>query len=674
MCSLTDSEYSAVCEMASQAEHERLKTFIESLSSSQGRHLGAESLSPGRTRRSSPLILAAQHGCLEVVDHLLNKVPHQGDFIDQTATIKFPWGSELHHCTALNAASISGHLDIVRLLLQASASHGITDCVGSTPFSEATFHGHLNIMQCLYENGADINAVNVFGWSPLHVAVSEGKLEIVKSLLLEMRADASLTTPEGYTPMHVAAAKGRVGVVKLLLKEGFSPLHCVAAPLKSDYIPCPVFLAAASGYISVVNELMKPHPQYPTCSPSCKCDAWSLLGVNNIEHGLTTVTYWKKAFAYLQINREAISPEYLAPIAAYGNRTEARSLESLGSDVDLLYQALMVRERCMGSRDPQLFWSLTETAGKLVEKHLYYEAELLLLRAVDLAEKYRFPDLEKGYVLPQTIESEVGRWIEKSLAGDLVVGIDNFTPRFDRYIKFAWKLLKAIQTRVQFLQSTYGCEQTVPKYLLEGILLLFHVWLYHNSKPLHCDSESVRKCEELGREFTTEQLHIRDGSTLLHLAIISEKDLYFFKAVSSNLQALVQSYTRWSRRSNGEPLLLTALLQWGASEAINSPEVANGDRPLHLAVRKNDRADSLLTTLLSYGAHHDAVNREGKTAYELCRSKATDTITALLSPSVPLPLACQASYRVLADGIPYKELSIPPRLKAFIRLHDKSDP
>jgi len=132
---------------------------------------------------------------------------------------------------------------------------------------------------------------------------------------------------------------------------------------------------------------------------------------------------------------------------------------------------------------------------------------------------------------------------------------------------------------------------------------------------------------------------------------------------------------------HNEPLLVDALLRWGAKEVVNTPCGPQGDRPLHLAVKrantykKKGIGEALLSVLLSHGAHPDAVNSKGVIPVMVCPLKhnSTSEIAAFLSPSTPLPLSCQASAAVLASVIPYLTLPcIPPRIKQLIKLHDKT--
>ncbi len=710
-CILTDEQYTAVCEWAAQGDLERVERFIEDLSKEAVRpeaFTPYNKLStgfPDTPCQVSPLILAAQNGHLKVVEYLVNQFP-EASFVDHVATISFSWGSQLHHCTALNAASISGHVDIARLLLRTGASHDIVDCTGSTPFCEATYHGHLEVMKCLHKHGADINTPNVFGWNPLHVAAAEGNngCEMV-SHLLEMGAERGRKTPQGYTVLHVAAAKGRLGIVKFLLQKGLSLDFSEADLSNPDYVPCPLYLAAASGFSGIVSHFtQQQRPNISPCPPACEYDALLLLAAKSVESTILRSKHWKRAFD-LRLNPDSdIFPNYPPPISAYGGRTElisyeefnrmteyCRAKEMVGNDsylsIEMLYQALIIRERCIGEKDPQLFSTLTQLSKQLIMKCFHKEAELLLFRAIELTETYQIEELDKGYILPQTIESEIGRWMEHSLAPALLAMSSDreFIPSFGQYITFGLKLLEAIQERDRVLMGTYGCKRNMPKYLLETILLLFKVWLYCNTQPKAC-SRSIEDCEQLGRKLVTEWMLLKNGSTLLHLAVSAPRELeglfsyiseYSRKEAGVSLsRSLAVFYAEWSFDS----LLTLALLKWGAHAVINRRDnQENSNLPLHMVVQRLDKTvgtkghEQLLNILLSHGAHSDALNAEGKLPWDMCQNAKTraEVREILCGPPCPPALACQAAHRVISEGLLYEKLPIAPRLKAFIRLHDR---
>ena len=89
--------------------------------------------------------------------------------------------------TALFAASKNGHLEVVRLLLQANADKDKAIFDGSTPLYKAAENGHWEVARLLLEASADKDKATHDGATPLYIAAETGHWEIAR-LLLEANA------------------------------------------------------------------------------------------------------------------------------------------------------------------------------------------------------------------------------------------------------------------------------------------------------------------------------------------------------------------------------------------------------------------------------------------------------------------------------------------------------
>lgn len=126
-----------------------------------------------------PLVLAAFHGLTEVVEMLLGF-----DLVDVEQTCNLILGKqEAKNATALWAATYSGHLDVVNLLVFAEADVNHATKTKSSPLRTACFRGRFDIVQVLVEAGADVNAPNSEGNSCLMAASYSGHLNVVDFLL-----------------------------------------------------------------------------------------------------------------------------------------------------------------------------------------------------------------------------------------------------------------------------------------------------------------------------------------------------------------------------------------------------------------------------------------------------------------------------------------------------------
>ncbi|MBS3763474.1 MAG: ankyrin repeat domain-containing protein [Planctomycetes bacterium] len=150
--------------------------------------------------------------------------------------------------TPLHAASKSGELETVRLLLQKGVSSGAKDTSGRTALQAATAHGRAGVVRVLLQAGADPDRSDTNGKSGLHVAAEEGYAEVV-SILLKFGADPSKTY-HGASSLFVAARRGNVEVVQVLLAAGVS-----ANGIPKGKVP-PLYSAIKWGHMEVVKELV----------------------------------------------------------------------------------------------------------------------------------------------------------------------------------------------------------------------------------------------------------------------------------------------------------------------------------------------------------------------------------------------------------------------------------
>ncbi|MCK4782622.1 MAG: ankyrin repeat domain-containing protein, partial [Desulfobacteraceae bacterium] len=124
---------------------------------------------------------AAAIGDVELVSSLLDK----GVGVDS-------WDDPFKK-TALHRAAISGHKDVVELLLAKGADIEVGKFHVGTALHYATEKGHKEIVELLIANGADVNVKDGRGRTPIDLAMNQGRKEIAK-LLLSKGCDVSLHT------------------------------------------------------------------------------------------------------------------------------------------------------------------------------------------------------------------------------------------------------------------------------------------------------------------------------------------------------------------------------------------------------------------------------------------------------------------------------------------------
>lgn len=146
-------------------------------------------------------------------------------------------------------AAEQGAIDQVKEALKEGAS---PDAMGpnSGALHVAAAGGHLDIVKLLLDAGANPNRADQQSFYPLHLAASACAHEIC-SLLLAAKATVDVTTNKGGTPLHVAAATGCSTVLQVLLKQGAN------LEAKDSYDATPLLVAAAEGEHKAVQLLLE---------------------------------------------------------------------------------------------------------------------------------------------------------------------------------------------------------------------------------------------------------------------------------------------------------------------------------------------------------------------------------------------------------------------------------
>ena len=128
---------------------------------------------------------------------------------------------EQYHNTPLHLASLYGHLDIVRYLVeQRNCDVNCRNKYKTTPLHFAAYKGRLHIVQYLIiERGCDPMCRGRYGAPPLHSACLDGRLAVVKYLLEDVKVDSSCRDVNNSTPLHIAVHGGHLPAVKLLVED-----------------------------------------------------------------------------------------------------------------------------------------------------------------------------------------------------------------------------------------------------------------------------------------------------------------------------------------------------------------------------------------------------------------------------------------------------------------------
>jgi len=121
--------------------------------------------------------------------------------------------------TLLFYAVEKGYKDIVESLLKGGADVNAKDERGKTALFYAVEHNLKDIVELLIAKGADVNAKNKRGNTLLHYAISVKETGMVEALVTK-GADVNLRTGSGYSLLRLAAWNESVDIVKLLVDHG----------------------------------------------------------------------------------------------------------------------------------------------------------------------------------------------------------------------------------------------------------------------------------------------------------------------------------------------------------------------------------------------------------------------------------------------------------------------
>ncbi len=221
----------------------------------------AQSASIGDTA----LIIAARLGHQDVVAYLLE---HGAD----------PALANPHGDSPLAVAAEQGHAKIVSLILakgvdpdegrQSTPSFTGSALVGmkaeehNTPLMKAAQGGHINAVRVLLDAKSDPNIRGLAGKTALYWAVERGYGDVVNALL-EQGAAADIKTDAGFTPLMEAAKSGRIDIVRPLIAKNAD----VDAREGGDVLPgtldtsggasmTALMFAAMGGHADVVSALL----------------------------------------------------------------------------------------------------------------------------------------------------------------------------------------------------------------------------------------------------------------------------------------------------------------------------------------------------------------------------------------------------------------------------------
>lgn len=170
------------------------------------------------------------------------------------ALVDEPKAQNMHvTCTPLLVSSFGGHVDVVRLLLEAKANTQVQEgASGVTPLHAACEKGHTLVAEVLVNAGADVTTrTTMYAQTPLFLASRKGNVSIVALLLQKTVENINVPNDKSLTPLHIASHHGHADVVKTLLQA-----NADMTTLSKTGNP-PLYYASKSNNVDVVRLLLQ---------------------------------------------------------------------------------------------------------------------------------------------------------------------------------------------------------------------------------------------------------------------------------------------------------------------------------------------------------------------------------------------------------------------------------
>ncbi|XP_012260648.1 protein fem-1 homolog B [Athalia rosae] len=590
-------------------------------------------------QQCTPLIAAARYGHSKVVQTLVEKFRPN---LEQEGTVKFD-GCVIEGASALWCAAGAGHMNVVKTLVKAGANVNHLTKTNSTPLRAACFDGRLDIVQYLTEHKADIHIANKYNNTCLMIAAYKGHLDVV-SYLLEIGANPDEEAHCGATALHLAAECGNFHVVSELLRYG-------ARMTKNVSGMTPLIVAAERTRTKVVECLVE-RPEVTTVE---KIEAYELLGASYANdkdyYCITTAYQYLHKAMQLRYNdpENIIRKPVTEPIPAYENWKESQTLEQLENIMNnhnaIHMESLAIRERILGTHNPEVPHPIVFRGAVFADNARFDRCIDLWLHALKLRQLNNISVVKDLLRFAQVFSQMIH------------VGVDLQLTQVIDVLEASVIELKRNKEKTanpepkdDVVQITEEMQSniTTALYILTILMKLMKL----NEKG--DEKEEIRRAQRLVHNLCSLGVTLRDGQTLLHLAVNSETPVDDFHT---------NDVCKF-------PCAATAkfLIQCGAN--VNAMD-HNRNTPLHVIVGYQKPISDFLTLhsiiidLTEAGAHMDTVNIKGKTPYD---ASSTGVAEIILRSQNKISLKCMAAKAVKTYNLNYSG-SVPRCLESFIELH-----
>lgn len=648
----------------SQALNEEIGKIL-SRPENHGQRVTHETLfqTPAEERIRPPLFEAVVQGCMKSLLYFLTRFGDVIDFASATEPHTFSSSPFLRRYLHQSNPSVHGSsilsaachirnsdrcLEVVEILVSRGALVNSCDCYNHTPLMEAAGVGNVEVLKYLIERGAIIDGCDKGGCTALfYGAASRGNSVDVSRYLVTKGADIDHHSNFGYTALHYAALEGNIETVKELLALGASPEFLQASSQKWEYVPSPPLLAASRMHRNVADLFL----EHPECTPELRIDTLLLLGSALSRISVDTVEpLWREALTLRE--KCSLSTQSLSPVESFGSRTEMYTTADLdtvmSSRDEIQYQSWIINKRCLGTIEPNVITGACIQSIQMFKSNQYSEAEMLLKHVLKtlLSLVQCLPPDMRAYELNHSAISMLDYSLicVNTTVPEMVRITNGEAPNMTLFIDFCQEYLELM---VDASQSHSCMESFNMSIMVSSTLEIFTHW--YDQQVLRKANNSTDRSRMVPDEEFKTCLQQFVSACFRH----------------SHYVALVHDALRCTGKLSAD--VVRTMLECGGDCYIDSLD-KRGKRPLHVAVQSGE--PELVSLLLEFGAHLDAVNSEGSSAAEVV-GKKKNSIQRILSDLLPLPLTCLASQTIITAKIPYETIDLPLHIKNYIKLHDR---
>ena len=293
--------------------------------------------------------------------------------------------------TALWVATGLNKLEMVQLFVENGAQVNHRTITHSTPLRCACCNGNIDMVRYLVQHGADVRITKIKHFTNLVASVFNGHIPMVAYLIDELGCDVNECLDDGRSPLTAGVYVGSLKMIQFLLDHG-------ARSTVAHYNNMsPLMLAVEKRRIDLVNAISE------HCSIVEQIEADELLGSAFIcgELGYSdsqqAVEHWSRAMEHRSIHQ---LPKVLneQTYEALSHRQECSTIDELrkiqSNSDDLYIEALLIRERLLGSNNAKYLHSLHYRCGLLADNQQFHSSLMLNMYRFSLHRRYSV-DIDK---------------------------------------------------------------------------------------------------------------------------------------------------------------------------------------------------------------------------------------------------------------------------------------